>query len=436
MDFTQRSQKADLSFAILSDLHMTHRGEGLQKLSQYMALFSKVTPKIDAHVFAGDIVYQIDLSGGGTCETLYHEPYDYLNAAIARYAPDTPVLYAIGNHEYPQHNPGPVITKAARALWEEKMGMPLRLHREINGYHFIVVDIADYRCVVGEEAEKWAMKEIRRALAASEDKPVFVVYHPPVQNTVEGSRGACHSRKFAKFLLSNRRIFNICGHLHDPAQSPCAIWQRRNGATMLHAPMSAVGYVNVRRSRAVHLPKLDSSQALYVEVFGSRVLVHKIDILEGKELGEPWEIDVHGEQYYTDSRIRASRTPAFPVGAKIKAKEAPGGVAFTFPKAYTPVTPHNDDAEVPYYRFTFFRKGEDTPVETLVWHADFYAADPAPTFADTVKVSLPIGEYRVKVQPISYFGKVGRGLFAHVTVKACEPAPALRLEDPDLFPIL
>ena len=66
MDFTQREKKADLSFGVLSDLHMTHRGEGLQKLSQYMALFSKITPAIDAHVFTGDIVDQIDLSGGGT----------------------------------------------------------------------------------------------------------------------------------------------------------------------------------------------------------------------------------------------------------------------------------------------------------------------------------------------------------------------------------
>ena len=49
--------KCDLSFALLSDLHMTHRGEGLQKLHQHFALYNKAVPSLDLHVFSGDIVY-------------------------------------------------------------------------------------------------------------------------------------------------------------------------------------------------------------------------------------------------------------------------------------------------------------------------------------------------------------------------------------------
>ncbi len=436
MDFTQREKKADLSFGVLSDLHMTHRGEGLQKLSQYMALFSKITPAIDAHVFAGDIVYQIDLSGGGTCETVYHEPYDYLNAALARYAPKTPLIYAIGNHEYPQNNGDPVIIAEARRMMQKKMRQPLHYHKTVAGYHFIVVDISSYGCTFTPETEKWAMKEIKKALAASKKKPVFVVYHTPIQNTVEGSSGKHHSEKFAEFLLSDRRIFNICGHLHDPVQSPCQIWQKENGGTVFHAPMSAVGYVGVRRSRARHLPIVDQSQAAYFEVFGSKVLIHKIDVLEGKEIGEPWVIDVLGDQHYTDIRKEKSGEPAFPEGATASAKEAEGGVFFTFPKAATPELPYNHDGEVPYYRFTFFAKGEKDSCETLLWHSDFYKTSPADVFADVVRVSLPVGEYRVKIQPVSYFRKEGAAITANVKIKNPTPAPYVRMEDPDLFPIL
>ena len=34
MNTIQRNPNADLTFGVLSDLHMTHRGEGLQKLNQ------------------------------------------------------------------------------------------------------------------------------------------------------------------------------------------------------------------------------------------------------------------------------------------------------------------------------------------------------------------------------------------------------------------
>ncbi len=436
MDFTQREKKADLSFGILSDLHMTHRGEGLQKLSQYMALFAKITPAIDAHVLTGDIVYQIDLSGGGTCTTLYHEPYDYLNAAIARYAPKTPVLYANGNHEFPQHNTDPAISEQARQLMKKKIGKPLHYHSVICGYHFIVVDLASYACTFGEKTEKWAMKEIKKALAASQTKPVFVVYHTPIRHTVEGSSGKHHSDEFAEFLLSDRRIINLCGHLHDPVQSPCAIWQKENGGTVFHAPMSAVGYVSVRRSKAGNLPKIDQSQAAYCEVFGNTLVIHKIDVLAGKEIGEPWVIDTQGEQYYTDARKEKAGIPAFPEGATASAKEADGGVFFAFPKAYTPALPYNDDSEVPYYRFTFFAKGEKEPCHSFLWHSDFYMTEPAAAFSDVVRVSLPVGEYRVKIQPVSYFGKEGAAITASVKIKNPTEAPYSRLEDPDLFPIL
>ena len=92
--------KCDLSFAILSDLHMTHRGEGLQKLHQHFALYAKAVPSLDLHVFAGDIVYQHDLSGGGSYDKVESSPYEYLRIVREKYAKEVPLVYAIGNHEW------------------------------------------------------------------------------------------------------------------------------------------------------------------------------------------------------------------------------------------------------------------------------------------------------------------------------------------------
>ena len=262
------------------------------------------------------------------------------------------------------------------------------------------------------------------------------MYHPPIYHTVEGAEGNHHSEKFAAFLLSNRRIINICGHLHTPMQSPLTIWQKKNGATVIHAPMAAVGYVVVPGSAARHLPRIDQSQALYFEVFGSRVLIHKIDVLEGKEVGEPWEIDTTGALHYTDKRKSLSAKPAFPKGAKAKVRAAEGGVLVSFPKAYNPKTPFNDDSEVPYYRFAFTRKGETEECASLTWHSDFYMTTPRDAFEDTVRISLEKGDYRVKITPVSHFGKTGRSISATFSVTEKTALPYVRMEDPDLFPLL
>ena len=138
MNFPKRNPDADLTFGVLSDLHMTHRGEGLQKLHQYLDLYSKVEPAIDAHVFAGDIVYQMDVSGGGNCDTVYPEPYAYLQMALDRYAKDLPLIYSIGNHEYPQNCTDDALTKEAQKAFTDA-GFPMRSHTVVKGYHFIQI---------------------------------------------------------------------------------------------------------------------------------------------------------------------------------------------------------------------------------------------------------------------------------------------------------
>ena len=415
---------ADLSFAILSDLHMTHRGEGLQKLYQHLSLYARVTPRIDAHVFSGDIVYQHDLSGGGSYDKIESAPYEYLRMARERYASDIPVIYAIGNHEYPQHNAGEAISREAREVFTS-YGYPLRDHKVIKGYHFVTVPIYGYDRRVPEEEERWAMTEIRRALRASGDLPVFVVYHVPIRGTVLGAEEPQFTEKFQRFLLSSRRIINLCGHLHKPAENPRTIWQRAGGATVFHAPMSGVGFVTTEPcdNGQLFTSSLYSSRSVFVQVKGRRVLLHKIDNVTEREIGQPWVIDLDGEQYYTDKRYRVAKRPAFAPDARVEARQTAGGVFFRFPKALCEETPGNDDSAVPLYRFVFFKKGEKTPVKTVSWHSDYPEAYPGTHFEDTVALTLPAGEYRVKIYPVSFFGKTGAPIGMRIRLGDPIPLP-------------
>ena len=414
--------KSDLTFAVLSDLHMTHRGEGLQKLYQHLDLYSRAVGRLDAHLFTGDIVYQINVSGGGTYDRVHEAPYVYLDMAIEKYAKDIPVIYVNGNHEFPQHNPDPTLHAESRAMME-KHGYPLRQHTEIRGYHFITIPLWSYQEEIRPEDEAWAMTEIRRALRASGDKPVFVAYHVPIDGTVVGATQQRFSDKFRAFLLSSRRIINICGHLHTAIEHPLSIWQKAGGSTVVHAPMSGVGNVNVKGSVG-NVLSVYQSRSFFVEVTGTKVLFHKVDNLTESEIGEPWVVDVAGKQYYTEIRKTRAKKPAFEKGVKVDAMQAPGGVFFRFPKAKCELTEGNDDREVPEYRFTFTKKGKTTPALTLTKPSDFYASYPGDTFEAIVPAKLPAGIYTVAITPVSFFGKEGKAV--SVRVKLGDYVPAIR----------
>ena len=419
MQFPNRNPNADLAFGVLSDLHMTHRGEGLQKLTQYLDLYSRVTPEIDAHVFAGDIIYQIDLSGGGTCETVYEEPYTYLKLSLDRYAKDVPLVYTLGNHEYPQNRHEPEIMDEARAAYE-RAGYKQFSHTVIKGYHFISIGIQNWDREFSAEGEKWAMTEIRRALRASGELPVFVVYHVPPVNTVAHSSDGRHSEEFRKLLLSSKRIVNIVGHTHVAPEDPTTIWQRRGGATVIHAPMGAVGNVGIRGASMPYESGLFYSRSLFFEVEGTKVTIHKIDNLCEIEQGKPWVVDVapKGEQYYTDNRVRMAKKPAFAKGAAAYAEWRDGNPYFKFDKAVCHETPGNDDSDVPNYRFEFIRQGEKEPCYSITWHSDYARSVHRPYFISPVNVkgALEGGLYTVKIYPVSFFGKEGRPISVKLRV--------------------
>ena len=120
----QTRTPANLRLAVISDTHITHRGEGIERFTRTLEVFSEITPAVDAFLLAGDICYQIDKAGGGVCELLYEEPYDMFLGAVRRYIKDTPWIYVLGNHEFPQNNDGEQITAEAIELYSSKTGMP------------------------------------------------------------------------------------------------------------------------------------------------------------------------------------------------------------------------------------------------------------------------------------------------------------------------
>ncbi len=409
----QTRTPADLRLAVISDTHITHRGEGIERFTRTLEVFSQITPAVDAFLLAGDICYQIDKAGGGVCEVLYEEPYDMFLGAVRRYIKDTPWIYVLGNHEFPQNNNGEEITAAAIALYQSKTAMPERQHRVIKGHHVIAVGGENWTCALRPEDEAWVRAEIEKAVADTPRSPVFVMHHKSVQGTVTGSYGKLFSDDYQAFLSQYPNVINITGDLHTPAQDPRAIYQ--NGYTAIHTPMNAVGHFchyldSVKKQ--INLPN-DGSQALLIEVRGGVTEIHRLDICENREIGAPYLVDLPGildgtaGWLYGADRCKDAVPPAFPDGARATAEIENGKLCLCFDAAEQTPSGHNQDDRVPAYRVELCRGGE--VLATHYIGAPYWRYD-APT---QITASLPPCDAAdtVKIAPISYFDLFGEPIF-------------------------
>lgn len=416
-------EKADLRFAVLSDVHITHRGQGIEKFTEAVMQLVRMEPKPDAFVFSGDIAYQIDKAGGGVADQLYEEPYDMINAVLRRYVSPLPVIYANGNHEFGQGRHEPDITEAAVAMFREKTGKELHEHHVVGGYHFISMGIEDGHWHYTENAESYAMAECKKALAENPELPVFLVFHIPVHQTVVDTEAKAHSEAFTQFLMENPRIVAIVGHLHTPVNDPRTIWQKAGGFTTVHAPLGAVGNLCIPKCENRTQGGAPYSQGLYFEVKGTKVLIHKLNFTTGKEVDEPWELDtaqlLKGEgYYYTDRRKEISNTPAFPQKTQVIWEfMGDGRLAVEFVKADCKAAGRNQDGFTQYYRFDFSAPGSNALCKSMVYASDFFANQPGERFAAVLPTGLPRGKYVLTVTPISPFGKEGEPVVLKVKLK-------------------
>ena len=308
-----RKETVNARFAVISDVHITQMKEGYELFDNTMRIMSKLKP--DGYVFAGDIVYMIEKAGGGVCDKLYPVVYDYFGEIIEKYIGDTPFVYAIGNHEFPQHNMEKEITCEARQLFVEKTGCLLREHKSICGYHFITMDMENWQCVLSKENEEWAKGEIERAIEQSGNAPVFVVMHVPPHETVAGSdkTPVSISENFRNFLNSNQQIICITGHIHEPIQDPRSIWQDK--CTIIQAPVNAVGNlcVEIETENVTVVPEKSYSQALLIDVFDDEVWIYGIDLIEEDIVNEHWVINTKdcSLHRYTNRRYECASEPKF-----------------------------------------------------------------------------------------------------------------------------
>ena len=226
----------ELRFIVLSDIHIPpFPNSGRRVFAHALDVLARTVERPDLLVLVGDVIYQLDSWQDNVCRNVYEHPYDIVKDLLDQYFPDVPRMYVLGNHEYPQNNDDPTLTKQALEVWLRKTGQPVRDHQVINGLHFIKYPLLTWSMPTIPEEEAWAMAELEAALAADDRKPVFFVSHDSTSDpTYLWPEPESFTTEFRAFLRKHPRIVHISGHRHMHIADQQRIYQ--DGFTTVSLP--------------------------------------------------------------------------------------------------------------------------------------------------------------------------------------------------------
>ncbi len=246
----------------------------------------------------------------------------------------TKLVVTMANHDlhYTDNDQKPFMDFA------EIMQMPYDQHNVLGGYHFISLSTNrgkdgiwhDNFC---EAKKQYLREELKKAVADTGNKPIFVFQHPAILRTVYSNFG---SFDLIDVLKDYPQVVDFSGHSHMPVVDPREINQR------MFTCLSTGSMYNTNdnffaRYLTPHLKTEDYANMLLAEADAEgRVRVKRLDVValdffEDDILLE----DLHdpSKYKYTESRIETANKPYFEKDAKISAEKSEKGVLLAFDSA-------------------------------------------------------------------------------------------------------
>ncbi|MDR1799724.1 MAG: FIVAR domain-containing protein, partial [Bifidobacteriaceae bacterium] len=295
-------------------------------------------------------------------------------------------------------------------------------------------------------AENFLSTSVTTAVTAKGlDQPFFVVMHPHVANTVNGSY-AVNGDQWASTDMGSRipwkQAIVFSGHSHYPIASERAIHQ----GTFTSVNTGAVAYVDMASGFAEYrgdrydTPDDQENVGYYVEVWSDGTThLTRLDFQAGTEMvGEPeWVVQApRSSNWLQYTSTWDTQPPTWEAGSAITVDPIWGNDArVTFPQAV-------DNTEVDRYRIDFydstaptvvaqrriiyshFYAGQDMP-EELYWMASETRSD---SRTDIGKWLTPGHTYTVKITAIDSFDRESAPLQATFTTPAASGKDALMID--------
>ena len=321
-----------LRFAVCSDIHLN--GEENQEAAiRFARLFEDMYAYSDrqtAHKTFDAVVVAGDFSGGGD-----EKQYRMYNRIIAENKrEETQILTILGNHEFIDYRD--VDATVGYTVYKKYISEEVDTHVVLNGYHFIGVSYNDDGKKFSAKLE-WLDSELKKAVAATPDKPVFVYQHPHPTATVYGSIN-WGTFEVRKVLQKYPQVFDFSGHSHYAPSDPRSVWQgsfTAVGCGSLSAFMGNLNYIDgdkdaPGKSGGFWFVEADAKGNVRMRLYDieNRVFFDNI---------EYYFTDLHksNKRSYTWAKQKAPDTkPLFPCNAILGAeKDADGNCILTFSNA-------------------------------------------------------------------------------------------------------
>lgn len=393
--FAYREETVTLRFAVMSDVHYPGNASAqevkrFRKSLDFMYEYSngKKYSAFDALVVAGD------MTNNGTKNQI--EPFK--NDLDNGIKPGTKAVLCMGNHEF---------YGGSKPLWEETFGVSANTHTVINGFHFIALSPEKGSMRDGDYlyAKNWLIAELDKAVADDPKKPVFLIHHYHISETVYGSiKGDNWGIKdLFEILKKYPRVVDFSGHSHYPITDPRSAWQGEFSAF----GTGTLSYFEMTSGKYDKFPPghRNVGQFYIVEVHNDNSIILKpYDLISDSfydmvyTIAEPGNISKY---LYTDKRYETAEKPKWKPNTKLELENLdPFGGTFKFLQATDEITVHS-------YRMTFRRKERDewlSDIEHYAWSNYFYK--PMPEMMEVPFHQLdPETEYKLSITALNCFGK-------------------------------
>ncbi len=393
--FAQTEGDVVARMAIMSDVHFSGSPdapevERFRKALAFMYEYSAKQPykKFDALLVAGDmtnhgIPKEIDLFK------------KELDAAVK---PGTQKILCMGNHEFGGGN---------KELWKKTFQTELNDRYDVNGFQVITISPDRGSCRDGDYlyAKDWLKKELDAAKKFDSRRPIFVMQHYHVTNTVYGSlNGDCWGIQDLDDLFQQYpMVIDFSGHSHYPINDPRSAWQGNFSAF----GTGTLSYFEMEGGNYDKFPDgyRQAAQFYVMEVHKDNSVVLKpYDILSGTFfdivflVSEPGNID---KFLYTNARYQSASLPYWTEDAKVEVvSKEPYNTILRFPQGKDEIVVHS-------YRLDLEKKIDG------IWKKDGskyfwseYYFKPMPKEMNVVLDDLEgATDYRVQLTVINAFAK-------------------------------
>ncbi len=377
-----------LRFVISSDSHVMTMGdtqatrlEKMIKLGYDIAEKDEEYNKLDAVLMAGDLTDDGTKLGFAS----------YKAAADAVLQDGTEFLSVVAK----SHDSGSMDVEALD-YFTQVTGQETDFHRVINGFHFIGLSRSK---TAGEHyseyQREWLEEQLDEAVADDPFKPIFVIHHEHVSNTVYGSSDfeGWGMPDFKDILEKYPQVVDFSGHSHYPINDARSIWQ--GSFTALGTGGLYYVELTIDDERTVH-PSGHKQVASFwvVEVdANNRIRLRAVDLGAEEYLCEYNLSSPFDRSYSTAAQLLRARKPEFKADTSVK---------LTNNKVTFDAAESKDGMPIFMYRaYAVDAEGNRTPVGKTL--PKYYIYDVPDTV--TIKLeNLPDGDYTLVVVAENCFG--------------------------------